>query len=222
MLAEFLLATLSHQKLEWEELPSILGWTEIDSEVCSFLKTRDRTFDAERQLKILDNEKKLSEWQFEYEKREMNDDGNTLAANNPEPVFRRRYPLAVSVDVSGLLPPLLPPSYNILFGPHLVNTANRPQSEDTPDRPPSTDSSPRTLSPDPVERVESPSEPAEEIARRIENMSVTGKPGKTEKLSKAKVRDLRRKKAKERAKEGGEAKDAPRDDVGEGGSREQV
>ena len=62
-------------------------------------------------------------------------------------------------------------------------------------------------------------------------MSIAGKPVKTEKLSKAKIRDIRRKKAKERAKEAedapgddvgeGNPRDAPGDDVGEGGSREQ-
>ena len=205
MLAEFLLATLSHQKLEWEELPSILGWTETDAEVCSFLKTRDRTFDAEQQLQILDNEKKLNAWQLEYERREMNEDGDMLAAKNPGPVSRTRYPIAVPVDVSGLLPPLLPPPYNTLFRPH------------------SNDSSPRTLLPDPIDEIDLSSEineSAEAIARRIENMSIAGKPVKPEKLSKAKARDMRRKKAKERAKEGGEAEEAPGDDVGEGGSRE--
>ena len=145
----------------------------------------------------------------------MNEDGGyMLVTNNPEPVFRRRHPITVPVDVSGLLPPL-PPPYNL----------NRPHS---------TDSSPRTLSPDPIDRVESPNETnesAEAIARRIENMSIAGKPVKTEKLSKAKIRDIRRKKAKERAKEAedapgddvgeGNPRDAPGDDVGEGGSREQ-
>ena len=205
LLAEFLLATLSHQKLEWEELPSILGWTETDAEVCSFLKTRDRTFDAERQLKILDNENKLSAWQLEYERREM----AILATDNPDPdpVSDTRYPIAVPVDVSGLLPPTLRLPYNTLYRPH------------------SSDSSDRTISPDPVDRVESLSEideSAEAIARRIENVSITGKPVKAEKLSKAKIRDLRRKKAKERAKEAGDAKEAPGDDAGEGGSREQI
>ena len=206
MLAEFLLATLSHQKLEWEELPSILGWTEIDAEVCSFLKTRDRTFDAERQLKILDNEAKLNQWQLEYEKREMNEDGYLVATDNPDPAAPTRYPIAVPVDVSGLLPPLLPPPYNSLYRPH------------------SNDSS-RTISPDPIDRVESLSETnesAEAIARRIENMSIIGKPVKTEKLSKAKIRDIRRKKAKDRAREAGDAEKAPGDDAGEGGSRGQV
>ena len=205
MLAEFLLATLSHQKLEWEELPSILGWTETDAEVCSFLKSRDRTFDAELQLKILDNEKQLREWQLEYERREMNE--SILATDNPGRVSRTRHPIAVPVDVSGLLPPLLPPPYNTLHRPH------------------SNDSSDRTISPDPIDRVESLSETnesAEAIAHRIENMNITGKPAKPEKLSKAKIRDIRRKKAKDRAKEAADAEKVPKDDAGEGGSREQV
>ena len=205
MLAEFLLATLSHQKLEWEELPSILGWTETDAEVCSFLKTRDRTFDAERQLKILDNEKLLRDWQLEYERREMNE--NILATNDPKSVSRTRYPIAVPVDVSGLLPPTLPPPYDNLLRAH------------------SNDSSDHTISPDPIDRVESLSETnesAEAIARRIENMNISEKTVKTEKLSKAKIRDIRRKKAKDRAKEAADGKETPGDDAGEGGSREQV
>ncbi|KAM0804557.1 hypothetical protein BDR22DRAFT_960162 [Usnea florida] len=201
--AEFLLATLSHQGLEWEEIPSILGWTELDGEVCSFLRTRDRTFDAERQMKVLNIEKKLCEWQLEYMRREMNEKKEILGIGNPDPVSRTRYPITVPVDVSGLLPPSF-------------NTIHTSQSGD---------SSPGTISPDPTDRVESLSETnesAEAIARRIEKTGITGEPVRTEKLSKAKIRDLRRKKAKDRAKEAGDAEESPGDDAGEGGSREQI
>ena len=203
MVAVFLLATLSHQGLEWEELPSILGWTELDAEVCSFLRTRDRTFDAERQIKVLNIEKKLCEWQIEYMRREMNEKKEILGIGDPDPVSRTRYPITVPVDVSGLLPPSF-------------DTIHNPQSDD---------SSPRSISPDPTDRVESLSEineSAEAIERRIENMGITGEPVKTERLSKAKIRDLRRKKAKDRAKDAGDAEEGPGDDAGEGGSREQV
>ena len=234
MQAEFLLVTLSHQGLTWKELPSTPGWTETDADVCSFLNTRDRTFDAERQLKILENNKKIAEWQLEYERRERNEDEDMLATNDADDddsIPRRRpdiavavpgdevdyqetwgsHRLAVPVNVTGLLPPVRRPSY------------------DTPNRPPSYDSPDCTISPDTIDRVKmrvealsETHESAEAIARRIENMSITGKPVKTEKLSKAKIRDMRRKKAKDRAKETGDAVEAPGDDGGEGGSREQV
>ena len=234
MRAEFLLASLSHQGLEWEDLSSTLGWSETDAEVCSFLKTRDRTFDAQRKLKILENDKKITEWQEDYGRRQMNKDEDMLARNNADdddaiPRIRLniaiaipgdelrnqqpwgRYPIAIPVDVSGLLPPM------------------RPHSYDTPDRPPSDNSSDRTISADTVDRVENRAEAlsdthesAEAIAQRIENMTITKNPVKKGKLSKAKIRDMRRKKAKDRAKEAGDAEEAPGDDVEEGGSREQV
>lgn len=243
MRAEFLLASLSHQGLEWEELPSTLGWSETDAEVCSFLKTRDRTFDAQRQLKILENDKKITQWQEDYERRQMNKDEDMLATNNADddgaiPRTRLniaiaipgdqlgnqqpwgRYPIAIPVDVSGLLPPMRPHSYD---------TPDRPPSYDTPDRPPLDNSTDRAISPDTVDRVENrvealsdTHESAEAIAQRIENMSITKNPVKKGKLSKAKIRDMRRKKAKDRAKEASDAGEAPGDDVEEGGSREQV
>ena len=122
-----------------------------------------------------------------------------------------RYPIAIPVDVSGLLPPMHPHSY------------------DTPDRPPSDNFSDGTISPDTIDSVENRAEAlsdthesAEAIARRIESMSITKNPVEKGKLSKAKIRDMRRKKAKDRAKEAGDAEEAPGDDVEEGGSREQV
>ena len=132
----------------------------------------------------------------------MNERKEKLGIGDPDPLSRTRYPITVPVDVSGLLPA----SYNTILSSQ------------------SGDSSPGTISPDPTDRVESSSETnesAEAIAQRIENISNTGEPVKTEKLSKAKIRDIRRKKAKNRAKEAGDAKEAPGDDAGEGASREQ-
>lgn len=184
----------------------------MDAEVCAFLETRDRTFDAEEQLEILENEEEIAEWRLEQERREADEDVSMLGEDdadeydtNPHtdltatvgsedrqdvPEAFRTHELAVSVDVTGLLPP------------------PRPPAKDSPESP----LSPNTLDAIEEELAET-EETAEAIARRIGSMNTTGVQAQVGKKSKAKIRDMRRKKAIARAKGASNAEKVSRDDV---------
>ena len=127
--AHFLLPTLSHRGFGWSRLPCTSKWTEMDSEVCAFLKTQDRKFDDGKELEYLEMKEDAAEWRLEHARRGAieaartveEDDANHRLIPRPYPVTAvgfvnpeniRGSPadcgLPAPVDVTGLLSPSRP------------------------------------------------------------------------------------------------------------------
>lgn len=182
-------------------LPCTPQWTEVDSEVCAFLSTRDPNFDAEEQLANLEMREDIDELWLQNARQEAArmvegenaDDHLSMSHTRVTAAFvfgvtqnaqdvPANSDLPAPVNISGLLPP------------------PRPSPEDSP-----ADS----VSPAPLDTIEE--EPAvseesvETLARRIEGMATT-EGTKVEKKSKTKKRNTQRKKAKARANEAAKAK----------------
>ncbi len=199
--ARFLLSTLSHRGFRWSRLPCTPEWTEVDSEVCAFLKTQDRKFDDEIELEILEMKEEIGEWRLEHARREAieaarmaeEDDANDRSISRPHPVTAvgfvnpahvrgspANYGLPAPVDVTGLLPP------------------PRPHAEDSPTGSLSCVAL-NAIDEECAERIET-EETAEAIALRI-NGSNAEENKKVDKRLKNKERNIQRKKARARAKE---------------------
>lgn len=124
--AEFLLFTLSHRGFQWMRMPCTPQWTEMDSEICAVLNLKDRSFDAERQLGILEMKDEIDEWRLEEAKRKAEEALRVLAGENTDD-------LPALVDVTGLIPRLRPFAKDSPVGrlsPELMDTIVE-ESEET-------------------------------------------------------------------------------------------
>ena len=192
-------------------MPCTPAWTEMDSEVCAFLKTKDRRFDAEKQLEILEMEHEIAEWRLEHARREAVEAARLVGVGNTndQNATPRAHRVALAGSGGQEDGPRAPASYSL---PALVDVTGllprpRPRAEDNSENP---------LLPGPMDTIEeelNEEETAEAIAREIDNMETTEEPAKVGKKSKAKIRDARRKKARVRAMETAKAERASKDDV---------
>lgn len=102
----------------------------MDSEVCAFLRTQDRTSDAEKELEVLEMENDIAKWLLEHARREAIETARMVEANdaadhetNPRTqptavvglgdqedirMNSVNYYLPAPVDITGLLPPPSP------------------------------------------------------------------------------------------------------------------
>ena len=186
-------------------LPYTPQWTEMDSQVCAFLKTVDPSFDAEEQLENLEMKEDIAEWWLQKTRqeavsaaagavlmveRESADDHATIPHKRITAAFvfgqdaqdTSTNSGVASVDISGLLPSTPP-------GPE--------------DRPTGTIAPARldTIEEEPAEIEES----AETLARRIEGMTTTEEQISLEKLSQTQKRNAQRRRAKARVNEAARA-----------------
>lgn len=175
-------------------MPFTPQWTDLDSEVCSFLKMHDRNFDGERQLKILEMEDEVAEWRLEHARRETEEAARRLEGTKAI----ANYDVPTPINVTGLLP-----------RPRLHTT-------DTPTGTP-TD----RLSPVPMDTIEEEpaetEEAAEVIARRINSTNTARKQVKVERRSKTMIRNAERRKARVRTREATRAEAAEAEALTDGG-----
>lgn len=147
----------------------------MDTEVCSFLSTQDPSFDANRQLEVLEMEGEVAEWRLELARREAHEVARRLGVSHTS----SDYDLPAPVNVTGLLPRPFP----------------RPRAKDSPtDR----------LSPVPMDTIEEestePEETAEDITLRTNSTNTTEEHTKVERRPKTMIRNIERRKAKLRTR----------------------
>lgn len=145
----------------------------MDSEVCAILRTKDRTFDVQKQLEILEMKDEIGEWRLEHARREADQAIRThptaevgFGGQEEVPGNPASYDVPAPVDVSGLLPP-----------PRL-RAKNSTMEQLRPIRLESTN-----------EEAEGVEETAEAIALRIDSMDSTERQAKPEKKSKTRLRN---------------------------------
>lgn len=197
--ARFLLSTLSHRGFQWSALPCTSHWSEVDSEVCAFLKLKDPRWEAEEALEVLEMEEEFAKWRLEHARRERNagdhklvpSTDRTTVANFGDQEDSREYLVGYEtpapVDITGLIPP--------------------PRAKDSP-----TGHSPNPLSTI-EEEPEETEETAEKLSLRIEDLNTTDEQTKAQKMSKTQKRNIQRKRAKARASEAAKAEGLAGDDA---------
>lgn len=207
--ALFLIATLAHRGFNWPGMPFTSKWSEIDSEVCAFLRSQDRRFAAEKQLKVLEMQEDFEKWHLEHARRAA-EEAFDIAENHAEddsltPDLRPTASVSFTIqgrisgdvkedqlpdplDVTDLIPP--PRLHSKVIPTDALSTI----SEGTGEEDSESEELPKTIS---------------ERLNRVLNIEETPK---IEKKSKTKIRNAQRRKAKARAKEASKTSSLTDDD----------
>ena len=200
--ALYLIATLSHRGFDWPGIPCRSQWSEIDSEVCAFLRSQDRKFAAEKQLELLEMEEDFEKWHLENARRvaeeasgiaESHTEDSDLTPDVRSAASNVRDQFPGPVDITDLTPP--PRSECIESPTDALSTISEGSGEE-----------------EDSESEELPQETPETIAERINMVDTIDQKPKTAKKSKTKIRNAQRKKAKARAKEAAKSPSLTGDD----------
>lgn len=202
-----------HRGVTWVRLPFTPQWTETDSEVCAYLKSVYRHFDAEGQLVVFEMKEDAAEWQLQsMSQEEMSaavvvgmfgrataDDHGSIPQKRITAafVFGKDEQAAASglgpmpVDISGLVPPPRPSAEANPTGIIAPAPLDTIEEESASTKPKS------------AIKKERPKfkESAETLARWIEGMSTPEEEVEMDKQSKTNKRNNQRRKAKARASE---------------------